>query len=67
VEQSNCVHPHEDEGCGDGEETSREENAADPVLAIHLEVKPRRDEGTDGGSQTVENDHSSKDGSATCS
>ena len=66
MEQGNCVHPHEDEGSGDGEETSREENAADPVLTIHLEVKPGGDVGTDGGGQAVENDHSSEDGSTAC-
>lgn len=66
MEQGNCVHPHEDEGSGDGEETSREENAADPVLTIHLEVKPGGDVGTDSGGQAVENDHSSEDGSTAC-
>lgn len=40
MEQGNSVHPHKDEGSGDGEETSREENTAYPILAVHLEVKP---------------------------
>lgn len=66
MEQGNCVHPHEDEGGGDGEQTRREENTADPVLTIHLEVKPGGDVGTNGGCQAVENDHSRKDGSTTC-
>ena len=65
MEQGNCVDPHEDEGSGDGEETSSEENTADPVLAVHLEVKSGRDVGTDGSCQAVENDHTSKDGTTT--
>ena len=65
MEQGNCVDPHEDEGSGDGEETSSEENTADPVLAVHLKVKSGRDVGTDGSCQAVENDHTSKDGTTT--
>ena len=66
MEQGNCVDPHKDGGRGDGEETGRKEYTANPVLTIHLEVKPGGDEGTDGGGQAVENDHSSEDGSTTC-
>jgi len=64
--QGNCVHPQEDHCDRGGEETSREENATDPRLAIHLEIKSRRDVATNGTCQAVNNDKSSEDGPATC-
>ena len=63
VSQGYSVDPHKDEGGWNGEESGSEEYAANPCLAAHLEVKPSRDEATDGTSQAVKHNHTGKDGS----
>lgn len=65
VSQGYSVDPHKDEGGWNGEEPGSEEYAANPCLAAHLEVKPSRDEATDGTSQAVKHNHTGKDGSTT--
>mmetsp|Transcript_1170 Transcript_1170/g.2163 ORF Transcript_1170/g.2163 Transcript_1170/m.2163 type:complete len:448 (+) Transcript_1170:542-1885(+) len=62
--QGDGVHPHEDNGHGDGEEASREEDAADPGLAVHLEVEAGGHEAADGACEAVEDDECGEDGSA---
>lgn len=66
VEQCDGIHPQENRRHRGGEETGRKKNTAHPRLAIHLEIKSRRHEATNGACKAVENDHSSEDGPAPC-
>ena len=66
MSQSDCIHPQEDYRHRSGEETSRKENATDPRLAIHLEIKSCRYEAANGTSEAVQNDESSKNGPTSC-
>mmetsp|Transcript_7900 Transcript_7900/g.17055 ORF Transcript_7900/g.17055 Transcript_7900/m.17055 type:complete len:131 (-) Transcript_7900:877-1269(-) len=65
VNQRHSVDPHEN--CGDWhrKKSSSDKNTANPSFSIHLQIKPRGYVAANGTGQTVEYNHSGKDGSPT--